>query len=335
MKITQIILSLLFTFLVLNACKKTFNTYNINDKITNNQEETHINVDETAIYNKLIGFKYSRQNKSFETEPQTIDSARWYVETYFNVNKARTEEVFKLERKDSTFYTVDVNKEGLIEFSAMNALYNEMLQDLDSLESVIANPNILPVYADLDVMNSSEANVTFRLMLGFGGTLSGNYEPITADDDWRWGNMQGHCDGTNFGESDAGQELKRRLNNPYFAYSPGSFIEYIPPISVYYSEYPDVNNHNPDPNIGYMIYYETGTTWGCIEDDELNYYLNRAHEIFYTFNNQYLPNTNLYGKRPVGKHFVDMDIWTPNGTNWWEHRYYLRYATRVNLPIIE
>jgi len=91
-----------------------------------------------------------------------------------------------------------------------------------------------------------------------------------------------------------------------------------------------------------MIYYEVtdNDNWPCIEYDELSFYLSRLHEIIYTYIDDNIPNTTtLYGKRPLGKSYVPgfTTIYTPNGQNgadyWWEHRFWMRYATRVNIPL--
>ncbi len=54
------------------------------------------------------------------------------------------------------------------------------------------------------------------MVLGWGEYFNGNYEPFLPIDDWYYGNMLGRADGAYLWESDAGQELINRLNNPYF-----------------------------------------------------------------------------------------------------------------------
>ena len=149
--------------------------------------------------------------------------------------------------------------------------------------------------------------------------------------------MQGKCDGSYLWVSDGGQELKRRLNNPYFQWAgPGSFVDYVYRDAQWY-EYPDVNNINPEPNVTSLVYHELSIDTTCLENDEMTFYLNQAHDIIYTYENQFLPNTNLHGKKPVGKSFVSFDIYTPDSilpnTHMWKHIYYLKYGTRINLPL--
>lgn len=93
-----------------------------------------------------------------------------------------------------------------------------------------------------------------------------------------------------------------------------------------------------------MVYYEETVLndLPCIEYDELTFYLYRLHEMIYTYTDENLPNTTtLYGMRPPGKSFVtgSLDLSTFTGQNpppdnkyWWEHRVWLWYGTRVNIP---
>jgi len=324
----------LIVLVIATSCKKT-ETSSINNN-TNNE----LTSNEQVIFNKLLSFNNKIKHGIRDAEPMTLDSAEWYLESYYNVADARTEDPYKNKRKDTTYYTLPLNAEGMVEFADMNSMYNEMLADLDSLEVLIADPSIFPVYGMLDLISSNSSSASFMLTTGFGSNFNGNYEPFNEDDDWHWGDMKGKCDGSYMWENDGGQELKRRLNNPYFQWAgPGSFINAITK-NVYYYMYPDVNNENPEPNVDYMIYYEESTInkpLPCLENDEMTYYLNMAHDIIYTYVNQYLPNTNLHGQRPTGKAFIDFDIWTPSGTNngtyWWEHQYFINYGTRINLQL--
>ena len=326
----------LLVITIVNACKKDSESMQTNPN--NNTEQQYTDY-EWEVYYKLQSFKQKQNSNMRGNDPMTLDSAEWYMETTFNVEEARTEEPYKITRRDSTYYTLMLNSAGMVEFSDMNNMYNNMLSDLDSIEYVIANPDILPIFATLDLLTNDGYEAEFMLILRFGEYYSGNYLPFLDIDDWKFGNMQGYCEITG-GDSDGGQELKARLNHPLFQYGdPGSYIDPVQRSAFYY-EYPDVNDENPDDNVNHMIFYEVRSIdEPCLEDDELTFYLDMAHDIFYTFDNQNLPNTTtLFGKRPIGKVYVDMTIWTPNGTlangnNWWEHRYYINYATRINIPL--
>jgi hypothetical protein len=329
-KSLSIILVAMMAIGLFYACKKNNEQ---GQTVTTNEQQ--YSAYEQEVIHKLQSFRSTLKSGVFTGEPKSLDSAKWYIETYFNVVKARTEEPFKLFRKDSIYYSLPINRDGLVEYSNMNAMYNKMVSDLDSLEVVIANPNMIPVFARLELISSNSSAAQYMMVLGMGSYYSGNYAPFYADDDWRWGNYQGHCGSTNDHSSDGGEELRERLNNPWFQYVAGSFIDPMDPITVTYNQYPDVNNQNPDINVDFMIFREERTSGEpCLENEELTFYLNRAHEIIYTFTNQTLPNTTtLFGQRPIGRAFVDMSIWAQHENNWWHHTYYLNYATRITAPL--
>ncbi|MBU2554386.1 MAG: hypothetical protein KKF98_07995 [Bacteroidetes bacterium] len=321
---------------IFNACKKNRDPMQ-ND---NNTEKQYTDY-EWQVYYKLQDVKQKLNSGERGLDPISLTEAEWYMETNFNVEEARTEDPVKLQRKDTTYYTLPLVGANLAEYSDINAMYNAMLSDLDSLEYVIADASLMPMYASLSLIQSTLTSADFMLITGFGSYYSGNYAPFYADDDWKFGNMLGNCDNPlPYGDSDGGQELITRLNNPFFQWAgPGSFID---PEQVYIPSegYPDVNNQNPDTLVGYMIFYQelaSDTVGPCLENEELTFYLNNLHNIIYTYDDDYLPNTTLYGKRPEGKSFIDIEIYTPNGFDngvfWWEHRFWANYGTRVNIPI--
>ena len=332
-KIIYVTLLTTIAISVFYACKK--DSRQVPENKSNVPQYTEY---EWQVYYKLQDLKQKLNSGERGLDPISLSEAEWYMETNFNVEEARTEDPVKLQRKDTTYYTLPLVGVNLAEYSDINTMYNAMLSDLDSLEYVIADPSLMPMYASLNLIQNTLTSADFMLITGFGSYYSGNYAPFYADDDWKFGNMLGRCDGTMVTISDGGQELIGRLNNPFFQWAgPGSFID---PVQVYipYEGYPDVNNQNPDPDVDYMIFYqELASGEPCLENDELTYYLNNLHNIIYTYEDNYLPNTTLYGARPEGKSFIDIEIYTPygfeNSVYWWEHRFWANYGTRVNIPI--
>ncbi len=319
---------------VFYSCKKNTDNMQIN---TNSEQQ--YSAYEWEVYYKLQSFKQKLNSNLRSINPITLDSAKWYMESYLNVDKARTKEPYKITRNDSTYYVLPLNSNGLVEFNNMNTMYNQMINDLDSI--VIANPGVIPVFAVLKELTNNTNEAEFLLITGYGNYYSGNYAPFYDDDDWKFGNMLGHCDGTNQWESDGGQELKTRLNNPFFAWAgPGSFVDPVEEI-VHYYEYPDYYDEHPQPDsVNFLLFYqETPGFSPCLENEELDFYLDKAHDIIYTYDSILLPgNSILTGKRPYGKVFEWFSIWTPdsitpNNNHSWEHVYYIHYATRISLPL--
>jgi hypothetical protein len=288
---------------------------------------------ELKLARQLTDFKIHLDNPLKSDLTQSVDSARWYLEALFNVENAYTEEPYKISRKDTIFHVMALDGQGNVRSEDVAAMYNIMLQSLSDLEYEIADPNIMPIFGFLSLVENDDDEASFMFIIGFG-FYSSFYQPFDTTDNWYFGNMQGKCDGTYQWVSDAGLKLRSKLNNPMIQWSrPGAWVD-PEHSSAFYYEYPDVNNENPESNVDYMIYYEEASSLQCLEYDELNFYLSKAHEIFYTYNNQYLPNTNLLGKRPPGKHFIEMDtIWTQSVPGQkYQHNYYMWYGVRVNLP---
>ncbi|MDP2721804.1 MAG: hypothetical protein Q8O72_03505 [Bacteroidales bacterium] len=263
------------------------------------------------------------------------------METNFNVEKARTEEPYKLIYKDSTYYTLSLNGSGMAEYYDINVMYNEILSDVDSIEYVIANPEVIPVFAGLKLLSSNNNEAAFMLTIGIGTYYGGNYAPFYSYDDWYFGNNLGRIDGYLLYHSDAGQQLTNRLNNPFFEYfTPGSFLEPAEQRYVQFGDYPDIDNLNPETNVDYLIYYEESTAFPSpiLENEELTFYLNNLHNIIYTYDDQVVPHTTGLGGRPHGYAFRDVNVWTPTepltgGEYYYEHRYTVYYAIRVNIPL--
>jgi hypothetical protein len=323
-----------FTFLLIWSCKKEFNR---NEAAT---ATVKVYSDyELALHQKLVNFKRILNSEFKSTEVYELDTAVWYMGTMFNVEKAYTTEPFRRVRRDTVSYQLDLNNDGLVTADNMNNLYNHMIDDLESFDDEIDDPDVLPVYGNLRVIQTTEDYAVLRMTYGWGTYYVYPYDPFYSDDNWRFGNMIGRCDGTGQWESDGGQELELRLNDPYFEYpTPGSFIY---PIyrDIHPLTYPDLYNEHPQPDsVDYLIYYQiTSGFLGCLEQEELEFYLTKMHQIIYTFDDTFLPNNNsLKGKRPRGKFFQSIDYWTPvesSGSN----TIYIHYPTatfsdRVDIP---
>ena len=326
------------------ACKKNTDTIQ-----SDSNSEIQYTDFEWKIYYKLEAYKQKKNSNLKASNPISLDSAEWYLDTQFNVEEARTEYPYKLEGLDSTYFTLDLDGFGMVNITAMNTMYNSML---NFLNNIIANSENIPIFGHLELLNSNSNEAEFIFKLGLGSYFYGNYAPFLYD--WKFGNMLGRCDGTHQWESDAGQELKNRLNNPGFAhFTIGSFIgsgeERI--VAYFNSDgtpnpnlYLDTNNEHPQPNlVNHFYFYEENdspTYEPCIEVEELDFYLDKAHKIIYTSDNELLPGSDIhYGLRPDGLTYEWFDISTPNGFNtysnkyYWTHKYYIHYRQRVNIPL--
>ena len=328
------------------ACKKNNETVQTNG---NNNTEQQYTEYEWEVYHKLEAYK-QKKNSSFKSnDPITLDSAEWYLDTQFNVEEARTEYPYIIEDIDSAYFTLTLNGSGMANISDMGIMYVEIV---DYVNSIIANPESIPIFGHLELLESDNDEAEFMFRLGIGSYINGEYTPFYYD--WKFGNMLGDCAGNQVWLSDAGQELKFRINHPHFAtFPPGSFIG-NPEIGIvrYFNEdgttnpdlYLDTDDEHPQSeDVNYFYYYEENnisTYEPCLEIEELDFYLDKAHEIIYTRDNENLPGSTIhYGLRPEGLTFESFTLDTPNGYNnytnkyYWTHRYYIYYRLRVNIPI--
>lgn len=290
---------------------------------------------ELKLARQLQGFKTQLDNPLKTGYTLSSDSARWYLQLLFNVDRAYTEEPHKIVRKDTIYYELPLS-ENRATFTYMNGLYQEMIIDFESLEQEIDNAGIVPVYGMLNTMNQTQSLLTLRMIFAWGAPYYGNYIPFSEDDDWYYGNMLGRCDGQYQWDSDAGEELEYKfLNDQLFAYvNAGSWIDFLPHISLFADAFyePFYDEH--------LIYWEIAPTAPppCIPHNKMNFYLNMGHNIMHTFNDTYLPNsTTLKGTRPRGYMFADIDVTssaTPHGTDMvvYRHIYDVTYGIRASLP---
>jgi len=332
-KLLYVLIIIGLTMALLYSCKK--DTDKMQKEPTNEQQYTDY---EWEIYYRLQAYKHNSSLKS--SNPISLDSAEWYMETQFNVEEATTIEPYSLIQKDSTYYTLILNGSGMVELSSMNTMYNEILDDVDSIEYVISNPEAIPVFAHLELLSKDENEAEMMLVLGIGNYFSGYYAPFYDIDDWYYGNNLGRTDGEYLYLSDAGQELGKRINNPFFQYfQPGAYVEPRESVEVRYDDYPDIYSLNPESNVGYLTYYEVSTSFPSpvLENEELTFYLNNLHNIVYTYDDQTVANSDQPGKHPPGFVFEYLTTWTDTdpitGGYYYEHAFTIHYATRVNIPL--
>lgn len=326
------------------ACKK--NTEPTQPNPNTEQQYTDY---EWEIFYKLKAYKQRLNSGSRADDPITLDSAEWYLDVQFNVEEALTEYPYRTEGIDSTYFTLTLNGSGLVKISDMSIMYNEML---DYVNNIIANSEFIPIFGHLELLESDSDEAEFIFRFGIGSYSNGYYHPFEYD--WRYGNMLGDCDDNQVTESDGGVELERRLNDPHFEYfTPGSFINPDKESIVRYFNsdgstnpylYLDTNDEHPQPNeVDYFYYYEEDDSPNyepCLEIEELDFYLDKAHKIIYTLDDVKIPGSTIHlGQRPEGYTYEWFHLTSSYGYNdetekyFWTHNYYIHYRRRVNIPI--
>lgn len=310
-------LALLFSLTILYSCNKDSKI--VPDEINSTNEYT---ADEMALWNKLNNFNLKIKNGLKSEEFISPDSAMWYLEALFNVQQAvdtTFDDVASYERT----YTLDVNANGTVNMSNVTDLYNQLVTDLETELAMIDSDYKFLIIADLqqESLKSDEFNI--KITGGLGINPLRYYEPITSDDNWFYGNMLGRCDGTYLWESDAGEELRRRFNDPKLAF-PFPHNAWINP---------HVSGILTAAQFPGRIFYEIAPSAPCIEYDELETFLKQGHYIIYNESNE-----SPSGVKPEDRRFRMLELWTNNpnpSDDIYMHYYQIYYGTPINIPPID
>ena len=299
---------------VFYSCKKDgLNNQQPNSKKTYTAEEMQI-------WRNLTNFNQKVKTGVRDEEFISPDSAMWYLEALYNATQTTDttfNDLFTFERT----YSLAVNENGTVNMSDVVLVYNQMLSDLNSEFSQLTEDYKFSVVGDLEQQPTRDGST---ITLGFTGGIGINplalYDPITTDDNWRYGNMKGKCVNSQW-DSDAGIQLKVRFNNPAMSVdTTGTWLQYYVPIV----------DHNEFPG---KIFYEVANSDPCIEYNELQSYLSNGHYIIHN------TSTDVpVGKRPQGYVYRFMDLWTnsdnPSDNKYW-HKYQIFYGQPSNIPPIE
>jgi len=275
-----------------------------------------------ALWSKLNNFNQKIKSGLKSEELLSPDSAMWYLEALFNVQQATDttfDDVFTYRRS----YSLAVNESGAVSMSSVATVYNQMVADLQTELANIDSDHKFLIIADLQESTMKSGDFDMELIAGIGINPLIIYEPITTEDNWFYGNMIGRCDSSYFGQSDAGQELKRRFNNPKMEL-PFPHNAWINPIST------GVLSHIEYPG---RIFYKEADTNPCITYDSLRYFLKEGYYIIYNNKHDTPP-----GEFIDSLYFRLLDLWTnnpdPQNGEYW-HKYQIIYGTPIHIPPID
>ncbi len=301
------------------SCKK-------DKQIVNNEQSPEYTAKALNIWHKLVYFNEKIKSGARDNELIPSDSAIWYLETLLNVQQA-VDTAFNDSYMYEENYTIEVNENGLVNMNDVTTLYNQMVSDIeDELDQVESDYKFL-IIVILEEQPSRDGNINIK----FGGVIAqgrfSTYTPFTDDDDWYYGNMLGREDGEYEHESDAGQQLKYRINNqgikPTFTYN--TWINPDQTINLYAS-----NTQN-------RLYYEEAGSAPIINDTDMLMYLTNMHYLVYNDETDLIYGYFLttYGSEI---YFKLMNLWTnvepsPDGKYW--HKVNFIYAEPIYIPIIE
>jgi len=263
-----------------------------------------------------------------------IDSAVWNMEALQNYEYANPGEATKDFDVAKSNYTLDLDENGQVLMSDVQAVYAQMEDTLTlKLEQIPGDEKVVR-FSDV-ALDSIEGNTAYlSTTLGFGYTwLLNRYWPFNTSDNWYWGTLGqeygnpplGKCDGTQYGVSDASDELQWRLNNPVvLPADPFIWTALETNYDVNGFSFPG-SNGEPRLYVGWDYPEEN-----CLTHDMLTNYLLQSH---------YIINDYAEGVRPAGKTFASVIIndWLaelPNSQGEHFHQYYVTYGimVKVGLP---
>ena len=316
---------------VFYACKKDTDKMQIN---TNSEQQ--YSAYEWEVYYKLQTFKNKIESPLKTDDYISQDSVVWYIETLLNSTEVDSDASFTYFFRDSTNYQIPINSDGLVNMSDISTVYNQMVDTLSHHLGLINFNNKFVFLTDVEKTDENSATMFLSLegIYGANPNVLYIYEDFEDIDDWYYGNMLGRNDGAYIGESDAGFELERRLNNPSYAWAPGtvwgdvSEDHYAP-----HFDYPTTTNPYGD----FRIFCDNiSTTDPILLNEHLDYYLNEAHWILNTVDDPSTPDIKE-GLRPseyLSFKFVDVKTSNPNSTPYY-HYYVAIYGHPYLLPPFE
>lgn len=286
------------------------------------------------IYRSIKAFEQKVNNGTLfkSDEMIEVDSAIWYSEALQNYLYARPDLTFEHFIQHKTNFHLTVDEALMVPLSDLQALVAYMETQLDAELALIDSDEKHLRFTDvaLDSIDGNTAYLSINSVYGKDFPYGHWYTAFQEGEDWMWGTLgqefgmpaAGMCDGTQYGVSDASDELMKKLNNPSVQYPwPYTFVS----LSMHetrgeYYETPE------------WPYYRLYMGWdypeqNCLTHDLLNFYLTESHKIIYNYDE---------GFRPEGKSMVQVYIrdalilHDPYPNNY--HNYEVTYGIRVPLP---
>jgi len=235
-------------------------------------------------------------------EVMGIDSAVWCLEALQNFEYANPGEATKEFKTVKSNYTLDLDANGIALFSDVQAVYAQMEETLTLQLSQIPGDEKVVHFSDVALDSIEGSTAYLSTTLGFGYTwLLNMYWPFNTSDNWYWGTLGqeygntllGKCDGTQYGVSDASDELQWRLNNPVVA--PANPYKLIS-LQTEYTDGTSYIGPNGEPRLYVGWDYPEDN---CLTHDMLTNYLLQSH---------YIINDYAEMLRPEGKTFASVNI---------------------------
>ncbi|MCD6111807.1 MAG: hypothetical protein J7J86_00915 [Bacteroidales bacterium] len=275
------------------------------------------------IYRILVDFKNKIENPDTLPDKMDIDSTIWYMEALLNVKYGNPDSVHPKVKFDTSYFNIVLDNEDKAPIKSISDVYYKMKDTIFGHLARIGSESKDFWAVDLQPqLNNGELNIMLISSFGINSPLS--YAPFTDEDDWIFGHSLGYCTTGAPPYSDGGEELEKRLNNPYFAIGGLGKIIKILYYTKFGYEYPDIIYDTIIP--GELSY-------PCMENEELTERLWLAHDVFYndTTNGGWLPDYT-WTFEWVDVKAGEREIFTPVYGYEYYHYYHYQLAEREVLP---
>jgi len=199
-------------------------------------------------------------NKQF-----SIDSALWYMESWFNAKYAFPDESFINVVHRDTAISVSLSQ-GLV---SMDGIYNKITSvkslTTDKYSGLGFSKKALILVHLKQLSASSLSQIDFELHMTFGelGTKERSENPFGDDDAWKYGDEAGKCHEPGFVGQDAGELIQNEINtrraNILVSPPPGYVFSYGPNEEkiVYGFEFANPDDDTRDNDLDMLIFYRT------------------------------------------------------------------------------
>ncbi|MDP2684911.1 MAG: hypothetical protein Q8P20_07810 [bacterium] len=211
--------------------------------------------------------------------------------------------------------------------SDVTALFDQMVIDIEYQLCHIESEYKYLMVADLYEESSRSGTLAIGLDGFYATSRFQTYTPFTEDDDWYYGNMLGRDDGSYVGVSDAGQQLKLRINNqgvkPTFLYNTWLNPQQSPNLDA-------TNTQN-------RMWAQTATSPPIIDNDDMLQYLINMHYLIYNSPSD-IPSGYFSTSYGPEIYFNFINVWTssePNTTGDYWHAMTIIYGEPVYIPEIK
>lgn len=298
-KLSKSIAAIALSLLMVNCAKEQ--TPNIQNEIPAN---------DLRLAKMIKNFKAKGESGLKSSAEMSVDSAIWYIGATANFTYGDASRETERTWTDSIFISLPVNNGKITE----SEVFNKYEQVIDSLRAIYQakneeNKQLLAVAVETHSLSSTA--LVCKVTGVFAAGILSTTRPLTFNDfdSWFfWLQIQGGiCNGPNSGtniQSDAAEETQKRITNGIAVPNGTYWYEALPTVEIRDAIPIDPNSAPSNQHYSYLYWNSSQYTGfdGCINPNDLNFYLTKTKELIYK-------DTNHNGLRPIGSCLIGIDMW--------------------------